>query len=94
MAKSSEAETVGDRLRLWDNQWRLLWDEDATTPAYQLISTWVNATIDHSDGTLLWSGRMYRTPCGIQRETDMRPYLRHLLQWPDIKHILKEIYDS
>jgi hypothetical protein len=54
------------RLRLWDNCYRLIWDSAmAKTPAYQHISTWVNATID-AEGER-WSGIFYRCPEGIKR---------------------------
>lgn len=66
-----------DRTRLWDKQYRLIWDSaTATTPAYQHISTWVNATVDRPDGTR-WSGQFYRCPEGICRwSMDDMPVLK------------------
>ena len=56
-----------DRLRLWDRYYLPLWDSaTATTPAYQHIATWVNATIQYPDGTH-WHGQLIRTPNGIER---------------------------
>jgi hypothetical protein len=68
------------RTRLWDSQYRLIWDSaTASTPAYQHINTWVNATID-LDGER-WSGQFYRSPNGIERwSMDDFP---KLLSWPN-----------
>jgi hypothetical protein len=71
------------RTRLWDSQYRLIWDSaTAATPAYQHINTWVNATID-LDGDC-WSGQFYRCPEGVRREQyHSTRYLKHLLKWPN-----------
>lgn len=56
-----------ERTRLWDKCYRLLWDSaTATTPAYQHINTWVNASIDKPNGER-WVGQFYRSPEGVQR---------------------------
>lgn len=56
-----------DHVRLFDNQWRCIWDSaTATTPAYQHIADWVHAVIDHPDGTR-WVGQFCRCPEGIVR---------------------------
>lgn len=80
-----------DRLRLWDNQWCLMWDSAiATTPAYKHISTWTNATIDYSNGTR-WSGQLKRCREGILRTSyeDIRD-IRDLTTWPS-NPFLKEM---
>lgn len=71
------------RTRLWDRQFRLLWDSTVdSTPAYRHIIDWVNATIDDPDGTR-WSGWFHRCPEGIRREAYTHfEYLRHILRWP------------
>lgn len=71
------------RTRLWDRQWRLLWDSAVdSTPAYKHISTWVNAAIDDPDGTH-WVGEFYRCPEGIRREKypDFE-FSKRILTWP------------
>lgn len=72
-----------DRVRLWDNQWRALWDSAVdTTPAYRHIATWCHATIDRPDGSR-WVGRFTRTREGIIREQYPDPLeLVKLTQWP------------
>ena len=68
-----------DRMRLFDNQWRPIWDSaTATTPAYQHIPSWVHAVIDHPDGTR-WTGQLYRCPEGIKRWS--YEDLRHITVW-------------
>ena len=70
-----------NHMRLWDNQWRLIWDSTtATTPAYQHISDRCNATIDYPDGQR-WSGIVYRCPEGIQRWS--HEDLSWLTCWPN-----------
>jgi hypothetical protein len=74
------------RTRLWDKQYRLIWDSaTATTPAYQHVAaTEVNATIDYPDGSR-WSGLFYRTRVGVQRYTHDTEYLKYLLEWPEFE---------
>lgn len=56
-----------EQTRLWDAHYRLIWDSaTATTPAYQHVNTWVNATIDYPDGDR-WVGQFYRCPEGVKR---------------------------
>lgn len=73
------------RTRIYDKQWRLLWDSDtATTPAYTHISNRANATIDFSDSGTRWVGEFYRCPEGIKRGTYPDPWeLRKLMTWPN-----------
>jgi hypothetical protein len=72
------------RTRLWDAQWRLIWDSaTATTPAYQHVNTWVNATIDQPDGTR-WAGQFYRCMEGVAREELIDSARTYLLEWPTL----------
>lgn len=62
-----QLETAKRHIRLWDRQWRLIWDSHtATTPLYDHVSTYVNATIDYPNG-YRWSGFFERCPEGIRR---------------------------
>lgn len=55
------------RTILFDACWRPIWDSaTATTPAYQHVTSWVNAVIHHPDGTR-WTGQLYCCPEGIKR---------------------------
>lgn len=82
-----------EHVRLWDNEYRLIWDsQTATTPAYQHISTQVNATIDYGDWRTRWNGIFYRCPEGIQRMRHAD--LVHDLRWPTIDELLVPITDT
>ena len=79
-----------DRTRLFDRQWRLLWDSAVdTTPAYRHINTHVRACIDHPDGAR-WVGEFYRCPEGIKRDPYPDPgLLDKLLEWPTFEELAR-----
>lgn len=71
---------MGDRVRAYDLQWRLIWDsETATTSLWQHMSSECHATIDYPDGRR-WSGMFYRCPEGVKRWEC--PDLGRFLDWP------------
>ena len=75
----------GNHIRLWDRQWRLIWDSHtATTPLYDHVSTLVNATIDYPSG-YRWSGFFERCPEGIRRGEHYPPeFWDRLTTWPEL----------
>ena len=77
---------MSERLRLFNRYWDPIWDSGKAPfgmPAYRLIPTWVNASIDYDDGTR-WIGRLYRCREGIRREAYPDPNIfRNLIAWPE-----------
>jgi hypothetical protein len=69
-----------DRTRLFDNQWRPIWDSTtANTPAYAHIATWVHAVVVYPDGSR-WVGQFYRCPEGI-RGDEYPPLTPEIYTW-------------